>query len=154
MPELMEMALVGASANSRMLRYQVKRHCLLTPEEELPRGYLRLMEWGDFVDSLREEWKTLNIITVLLVGYEANHRYAEQYQSNTVFTRAIVTILQSARVSEDPVTQYLGFCSLICTMTSLLHGCILVIRSTRMEKGYKAVEWAWVGNISLALRFT
>ncbi len=38
-------------------------------EGTVPRSYLRLKDrWEEHVDALMEEWKTLNIISALLLG--------------------------------------------------------------------------------------
>ncbi|KAF9057127.1 hypothetical protein BJ165DRAFT_1335279, partial [Panaeolus papilionaceus] len=79
--------------------------------------------WEFFIDSLMREWKTFNIISVLLLS-------------------AILTILQIEEAAADPITRYAALHSLICALVSLLFGCIYIIRFGTMRKTYKAAEWA------------
>ncbi|KAF8068779.1 hypothetical protein FPV67DRAFT_1414919, partial [Lyophyllum atratum] len=79
--------------------------------------------WEAFIDSLLREWKTLNIVSVLLLS-------------------AILTILQIESAAADPVTRNAALFSLICALMSLLYGCIYIIRFSSMRKAYKALEWA------------
>ncbi|TFK37838.1 hypothetical protein BDQ12DRAFT_140222 [Crucibulum laeve] len=80
-------------------------------------------EWEIFIDSLMKEWKTLNIVSVLLLS-------------------AILTILQIESAAADPVTRYSALLSLICALMSLLYGCMYIIRFGTMRKTHKAAEWA------------
>ncbi|KAF8955229.1 hypothetical protein BDZ97DRAFT_1674456 [Flammula alnicola] len=79
--------------------------------------------WQAFIDSLLREWKTLNIISVLLLS-------------------AILTILQIESAASDPLTRYSALLSMLCALTSLLYGCIHIIRFGTMRKTYKGAEWA------------
>ncbi|PPR01360.1 hypothetical protein CVT24_006314 [Panaeolus cyanescens] len=79
--------------------------------------------WEFFIDSLMREWKTFNIISVLLLS-------------------AILTILQIEEAAADPITRYAALHSLICALVSLLFGCSYIIRFGTMRKTYKAAEWA------------
>ncbi|KDR79502.1 hypothetical protein GALMADRAFT_63425, partial [Galerina marginata CBS 339.88] len=79
--------------------------------------------WHTFIDSLLKEWKTLNIISVLLLS-------------------AILTILQIDGAASDPLTRYSALLSMICALMSLLYGCIYIIRFGTMRKTYKGAEWA------------
>ncbi|KAF8886608.1 hypothetical protein CPB84DRAFT_1539785 [Gymnopilus junonius] len=79
--------------------------------------------WEAFIDSLQREWKTLNIISVLLLS-------------------AILTILQIPAAAADPLTRYAALLSMICALMSLLYGCIYIIRFGTMRKTYKGAEWA------------
>ncbi|KAF9564920.1 hypothetical protein CPC08DRAFT_615003, partial [Agrocybe pediades] len=81
--------------------------------------------WEYFIDSLMREWKTFNIISVLLLS-------------------AILTILQIKSAAEDPVIRYAALTSMICALVSLLFGCMYIIRFGSMRKTYKAAEWALV----------
>lgn len=60
------------------------------------------------------------------------------------FTSAILTILQISTAASDPVTRYAALFSLICSLISLLFGCMYIIRFGTMRKTYTAVEWAKV----------
>lgn len=79
--------------------------------------------WEGFIDSVMREWKTFNIISVLLLS-------------------AILTILQIDAAAKDPITRYTALASLICALISLLYGCMYIIRFGTMRKPYKAAEWA------------
>ncbi|KDR79524.1 hypothetical protein GALMADRAFT_63592, partial [Galerina marginata CBS 339.88] len=79
--------------------------------------------WQSFIDSLLREWKTLNIISVLLLS-------------------AILTILQIESAASDPLTRFSALLSMICALMSLLFGCIYIIRFGTMRKTYKGAEWA------------
>ncbi|KAH6874861.1 hypothetical protein BKA70DRAFT_1479938 [Coprinopsis sp. MPI-PUGE-AT-0042] len=85
-------------------------------------GHLK-MTWEAFIDSLVREWKTFNIISVLLLS-------------------AILTILQISAAAADVVTRYTALSSLVCALVSLLYGCVYIIRFGTMRKAYKATEWA------------
>ncbi|KAF8148061.1 hypothetical protein B0H34DRAFT_669162 [Crassisporium funariophilum] len=90
----------------------------LNPQESLYKT------WETFIDSLMREWKTLNIISVLLLT-------------------AILTILQIESAANDPVTRYSALLSMICAFMSLLFGCMYIIRfGSTMRTGQKAVQWA------------
>ncbi|RDB30107.1 hypothetical protein Hypma_013948 [Hypsizygus marmoreus] len=79
--------------------------------------------WEGFIDSLLKEWKTLNIVSVLLLT-------------------AILTILQIESAAAEPITRNTAIASLICALMSLLYGCMYIIRFGTMKKIYKAAEWA------------
>ncbi|TFK37836.1 hypothetical protein BDQ12DRAFT_631934 [Crucibulum laeve] len=86
--------------------------------------YLRLKRsWEYFIDSLMREWKTLNIVSVLLLS-------------------AILSMLQIEAAASDLLTRFSALLSLICALTSLLYGCMFIIRFSSMRKTHKAVEWA------------
>ncbi|KAF9044282.1 hypothetical protein BJ165DRAFT_189732 [Panaeolus papilionaceus] len=79
--------------------------------------------WDAFIDSLLKEWKTLNIVSVLLLS-------------------AILTVLQLDGAADDPVTRFSALISMICALMSLLFGCMYIIRFGTMRKAHKAAEWA------------
>ncbi|KAF9465768.1 hypothetical protein BDZ94DRAFT_303200 [Collybia nuda] len=81
------------------------------------------LSWEGFIDSLMREWKTLNLVSVLLLS-------------------AILTILQIEAAAADPLTRYFALASLVCALMSLLYGCMFIIRFSIMRKVYKAAEWA------------
>ena len=66
----------------------------------------------------------------------------------TLFFRAILTILQIPSAARDPVTRYAALLSLICALTSLLYGCIYIIRFGMMRSTCRAAEWALVSCCS------
>ncbi|KAF5313561.1 hypothetical protein D9611_010191 [Ephemerocybe angulata] len=106
---------------NRMLVYQG-----FFPQEHTgaPHSYINLRNsWQGFIDSLMREWKTLNIISVLLLS-------------------AILTILQIEAAAANPLTRFSALLSLVCAFMSLLYGCLYIIRFGTMRKTHKAAEWA------------
>ncbi|KAF8166536.1 hypothetical protein K438DRAFT_1548502, partial [Mycena galopus ATCC 62051] len=95
-----------------------------TPDQmPLPRSLLQLRtSWENFIDSLMREWKTFNIISVLLMS-------------------AILTMLQIESASH-PITRVSALLSLICALMSLLYGCMYIIRFGTMRKMHKASSFA------------
>ncbi|PPQ92315.1 hypothetical protein CVT25_008521 [Psilocybe cyanescens] len=118
LPELKKMALETASTTKGGLDVQIFE------SSNVPLQYTRLKStWEGFIDSVMREWKTFNIISVLLLS-------------------AILTILQIQSAADDPITRYTAIASLICALISLLFGCMYIIRFGSMRKTYKAAEWA------------
>ncbi|TFK25149.1 hypothetical protein FA15DRAFT_571701, partial [Coprinopsis marcescibilis] len=66
------------------------------------------------IDSVMREWKTFNIISALLLS-------------------AILTILQIDSAATDALTRYTALASLVCALTSLLYGCIYIVRFGTMK---------------------
>ncbi|KAF7345430.1 hypothetical protein MVEN_01561000 [Mycena venus] len=95
-----------------------------TPDQmPLPRSLLQFRSsWEGFIDSLMREWKTLNVISVLLMS-------------------AILTMLQIEAASH-PITRTSALFSLICALMSLLYGCMYIIRFGTMRKMHKASTFA------------
>ncbi|KAF7345444.1 hypothetical protein MVEN_01562500 [Mycena venus] len=95
-----------------------------TPDQlPLPRSLLQFRSsWEGFIDSLMREWKTLNVISVLLMS-------------------AILTMLQIDAASH-PITRTSALFSLICALMSLLYGCMYIIRFGTMRKMHKASTFA------------
>ncbi|KJA18069.1 hypothetical protein HYPSUDRAFT_45651 [Hypholoma sublateritium FD-334 SS-4] len=121
LPEIKKMALETASQGSPDSFDALSFEAGITA---VPPQYERLKTtWESFIDSVMREWKTFNIISVLLLS-------------------AILTILQISGAADDPVTRYLAFLSLMCALMSLLFGCMYIIRFGSMRKTYKAAEWA------------
>ncbi|KAF8883319.1 hypothetical protein CPB84DRAFT_1850966 [Gymnopilus junonius] len=119
LPEIKKMALETASqGKANFFDFQVLELQNVPPE------YERLKStWEAFIDSVMREWKTFNLISVLLLS-------------------AILTILQIQSAASDPITRYTALFSLICALISLLFGCMYIIRFGSMRKTYKAAEWA------------
>ncbi|TEB26070.1 hypothetical protein FA13DRAFT_1795925 [Coprinellus micaceus] len=87
-------------------------------------SYMNLRtSWQSFIDSLMREWKTLNIISVLLLS-------------------AILTILQIESAAANPLTRFSALLSLVCAFMGLIYGCLYIIRFGTMRKTHKAAEWA------------
>lgn len=99
--------------------------------------------WESFIDSLIMEWKTQNIVSVLLLSYVPPLAHAASALTS-LFSSAILTILQIQSAADDPITRYAALLSLVCAMMSLLFGCMYIIRFGSMRKAYKAAEWAAV----------
>ncbi|TFK28948.1 hypothetical protein FA15DRAFT_664592 [Coprinopsis marcescibilis] len=79
--------------------------------------------WQHFIDTLIKEWKTLNIISVLLLS-------------------AILSLLQIESANADPLLHYAAIYSLVCALISLLLGCVYIVRFNTMRKPHKAIAWA------------
>ncbi|KAF9564917.1 hypothetical protein CPC08DRAFT_220158 [Agrocybe pediades] len=128
LPELKKMALETAS----QARGQVDLHAFQSESNKVPQ-YDRLRStWESFIDSIMREWKTFNIISVLLLS-------------------AILTILQIESAVDDPVIRYAALLSMICALVSLLFGCMYIIRFGSMRKTYKAAEWALVSGSTASI---
>ncbi|KDR70985.1 hypothetical protein GALMADRAFT_254612 [Galerina marginata CBS 339.88] len=118
LPEIKKMALETASQD----KGKIDLH--MFESSNVPPQYERLkVTWESFIDSVMREWKTFNIISVLLLS-------------------AILTILQIQGAADDPITRSTALFSLICALMSLLYGCMYIIRFGSMRKTYKAAEWA------------
>ncbi|KAF8509637.1 hypothetical protein JB92DRAFT_2729700 [Gautieria morchelliformis] len=79
--------------------------------------------WENFVESVLKEWKTLNVVSALLMT-------------------AILTILQIIGESTTAVIRTSAFLSLICALMSLLYGCVYILRFGTMRSMYRASKWA------------
>ncbi|KIJ40727.1 hypothetical protein M422DRAFT_173447, partial [Sphaerobolus stellatus SS14] len=79
--------------------------------------------WDSFIDSVLREWKTCNVVSVLLLT-------------------AILTILQIESAAADPLIRYSALASLVCAMMSLLYGGVYIICFGRMKQTHKAAIWA------------
>ncbi|KAF5391240.1 hypothetical protein D9757_003010 [Collybiopsis confluens] len=81
------------------------------------------LSWEGFIDSLMREWKTLNVVSALLLS-------------------AILTMFQINDAATDPLTRTAALLSLICATMSLSYGCIYIVRFTTMRSMYRASIWA------------
>lgn len=79
--------------------------------------------WETFVDTLIREWKTLNLVSVLLCT-------------------AILTMFQIQDAAGDPLTRFAALFSLIFSIMSLTYGCIYIVQFGTMRSMYKASRWA------------
>ncbi|KAK7033927.1 hypothetical protein VNI00_012551 [Paramarasmius palmivorus] len=79
--------------------------------------------WEDFIDSLLREWKTLNVVSALLLS-------------------AILTMFQVPDAAYDPVTRTAALLSLICAIMALSYGCMYIVRFGTMRSMYRASRWA------------
>ncbi|KAJ2917469.1 hypothetical protein MD484_g2902, partial [Candolleomyces efflorescens] len=112
-----------------------KLHPDLFMVRERDPAYKRLTKsWKHFIDTVIREWKTLNLISVLLLS-------------------AIVAILQIESAFLDPVVHYSALYSLICALLSLLFGCMYILRFNTMRLPHKAIQWAHETQKENANRF-
>ncbi|KAH7875863.1 uncharacterized protein C8R40DRAFT_1044124 [Lentinula edodes] len=81
------------------------------------------LSWEAFVDSLMREWKTLNVVSALLLS-------------------AILTMFQIEDAATDPLTRTAALLSLICAIMSLSYGCMYIVRFGTMRSMYRASIWA------------
>ncbi|KAF6743475.1 hypothetical protein DFP72DRAFT_933203 [Ephemerocybe angulata] len=124
MSEIKKMALDAVESGGVANKMLVYNGIFPQEDNDAPAEYVNLRtSWYSFVDSLMREWKTLNIISVLLLS-------------------AILTILQIDVAAANPLTRYTALTSLLCAFMSLIYGCIYIIRFGTMRKAYKAAEWA------------
>ncbi|KAL0954997.1 hypothetical protein HGRIS_003923 [Hohenbuehelia grisea] len=79
--------------------------------------------WEELLNSLMEEWRTQNILSVLLLS-------------------AVLTMLQIEGIEGDPVSRTATLLSLICALMSLLYGCLYMAPFGTMNQMYKAKTWA------------
>ncbi|KAF9074689.1 hypothetical protein BDP27DRAFT_1316661 [Rhodocollybia butyracea] len=81
------------------------------------------LSWETFIDSLMREWKTLNVVSALLLS-------------------AILTIFQINNAATDPITRTAALLSLVCAIMSLSYGCMYIVRFGTMRSMYRASIWA------------
>ncbi|KAF9464333.1 hypothetical protein BDZ94DRAFT_1256944 [Collybia nuda] len=81
------------------------------------------LSWEAFIDSLLREWKTLNVVSALLLS-------------------AILTMFQIPSAEGDPVTRNAALLSLVCALMSLSYGCVYIVRFGTMRSMYRASKWA------------
>ncbi|KAJ7886179.1 hypothetical protein B0H14DRAFT_2697945 [Mycena olivaceomarginata] len=79
--------------------------------------------WEDFVVSLIKEWKTLNVVSALLLS-------------------AILTMFQIPPAASDPVTRTTALLSLVSALMSLCYGCVYIVRFSTMGSMYRASKFA------------
>jgi hypothetical protein len=101
---------------------------LPAPEEWTPPNVSPAMarfkrSWEAFVDSVIREWKTLNIVSALLLT-------------------SILTLFQVPNAAGDPATRTPALLSLVCALVSLCLGALYIVRFGTMRSMYKATRWA------------
>jgi hypothetical protein len=101
---------------------------LPAPEEWVPPNVSPAMarfkiSWSEFIDSLIKEWKTLNIVSALLLS-------------------SILTLFQVPDAASDPAARTPALLSLICAVVSLSFGVLYIVRFGTMRSMYKATRWA------------
>ncbi|KAH8115641.1 hypothetical protein DFH11DRAFT_1725871 [Phellopilus nigrolimitatus] len=85
--------------------------------------------WEEFVDTVIQEWKTLNVVSALLLS-------------------AILTMFQIDDANNDPIVRTASLISLICAAWSLIYGGVYIMRFRTMRSMYKASTWAQEGQKS------
>ncbi|TFY76837.1 hypothetical protein EWM64_g7176 [Hericium alpestre] len=103
-------------------------HALPFPEEWNPPTVSPALvrfrhSWEAFIDSLIREWKTLNVVSALLLS-------------------AILTMFQIPDAANDPLTRTAALLSLVCALMSLSYGCIYIVRFGTMRSMIRASRWA------------
>ncbi|KAJ6579566.1 hypothetical protein DFH09DRAFT_1146919 [Mycena vulgaris] len=79
--------------------------------------------WEDFIGALIKEWKTLNVVSALLLS-------------------AILTMFQIPPVASDPVTRTTALLSMVSALMSLVYGCVYLVRFATMGSMYRASKFA------------
>ncbi|KAF8520030.1 hypothetical protein BU17DRAFT_21565, partial [Hysterangium stoloniferum] len=79
--------------------------------------------WETFVESVLKEWKTLNVVSALLLT-------------------AILAILQIEAAATALIMRTSASLSLICALMSLVYGCVYILRFGTMKSMYRAFKWA------------
>ncbi|KAJ3574435.1 hypothetical protein NP233_g1755 [Leucocoprinus birnbaumii] len=91
---------------------------------KVPEKYHKLKrDWETLIDDLVEEWRTLNIVSAMLIP-------------------GILTLFQVDGASNDPVTRSLAHWALILALWSLVYGCLYVIQFRRMRNDHTIIGWA------------
>ncbi|KAF8638118.1 hypothetical protein AX17_002438 [Amanita inopinata Kibby_2008] len=119
---------IGLSSHIGIAPASVVNVPLPFPEEWtaplVPPALIRFKQsWEVFIDSLMREWKTLNVVSALLLS-------------------AILTMFQIPTAASDPVTRSAALMSLICALMSLSYGCMYIVRFGTMRSMYRASRWA------------
>ncbi|PFH46375.1 hypothetical protein AMATHDRAFT_155284 [Amanita thiersii Skay4041] len=79
--------------------------------------------WEFFIDSLMREWKTLNVVSALLLS-------------------AILTMFQIPSAASDPIIRNAALLSLVCALMSLSYGCMYIVKFGTMRSMFRASRWA------------
>ncbi|KAN0141546.1 hypothetical protein V8E53_000008 [Lactarius tabidus] len=81
------------------------------------------LSWEGFVASLVREWKTLNVLSALLLS-------------------AILTVFQIQNAENDPLTRTAALSSLVSALMSLSFGAVYIVCFDNMRIMYHASRWA------------
>ncbi|KIJ33183.1 hypothetical protein M422DRAFT_35560, partial [Sphaerobolus stellatus SS14] len=79
--------------------------------------------WEGFIESVLKEWKTLNVVSALLLT-------------------AILAIFQIEGAAKAIAIRTSASLSLICALMSLIYGCVYILRFATMKSMYRAFKWA------------
>ena len=99
------------------------------------------ISWERFIDSLLEEWKTLNIISVLLLSYVLRPRGLHFF---LMLEQRHPHDFTDSRCGKRSPDAQLCTLSLICALMSLLYGCMYIVRFGTIRQAPKAAAWAEV----------
>lgn len=101
--------------------------------------------WECFIESVLKEWKTLNVVSALLLTYvSTTFSYKSSSFKLEVFRSAVLAILQIEGASRSLIIRSTASLSLICGLMSLIYGCVYILRFATMKNMYKAFIWAEV----------
>ncbi|KAI9455783.1 hypothetical protein BJY52DRAFT_1278584 [Lactarius psammicola] len=109
------------AAGTETVQYRSTGTALPFPEDWVPPNVSPALarfklSWESFVASLVREWKTLNVLSALLLS-------------------AILTLT-------DPLTRTAALCSLVSALMSLSFGIVYIVRFDNMRSMYRASRWA------------
>ncbi|KAH9007697.1 hypothetical protein EDB83DRAFT_700068 [Lactarius deliciosus] len=127
-PELQRIIDTCEAAGSETTPYRTTGTLLPFPEDWIPPNVSPALarfklSWETFVASLVREWKTLNVLSALLLS-------------------AILTLFQIQDAADDPVTRTAALCSLVSALMSLSFGIMYIVRFDNMRSMYRASRWA------------
>ncbi|KAG6896342.1 hypothetical protein C0992_008865 [Termitomyces sp. T32_za158] len=94
--------------------------------EEVGLNNLKVL-WESFIEQSIREWKTANLVSILLLS-------------------TIVGTLQINEALSDTVVRTAVLMSLICALMSLIYGCVYTVRFSTMKRVHKAFQWAQEGE--------
>jgi len=111
--------------------------------------------WEAFVDSLLREWKTLNLVSALLLSSVSAVSLLMGILVILIVLndRAIISMFQNQEMANDPVIRTAALLSLTSALMSLSYGCIYIVRFGTMKNMHKATRWAEVGVNEFLLFF-
>ncbi|KAG9317031.1 hypothetical protein JVU11DRAFT_1213 [Chiua virens] len=96
--------------------------------------------WEAFIDSLLREWKTLNLVSALLLSSVFISGFST-VNTHGIHFRAIISMFQSQVMAEDPVIRTAALLSLTSALMSLSYGCMFIVRFGTMKNMNKATRW-------------
>jgi hypothetical protein len=99
--------------------------------------------WEAFIDAVMREWKTLNVLSALLLSC-VFQSYNLLLCTDRWAGSAVMTIFQVEDAASDPLTRAAALMSLMCALMSLCYGVMFIIRFGTMRSMYKASRWAEV----------
>ncbi|KAF9529645.1 hypothetical protein CPB83DRAFT_764831 [Crepidotus variabilis] len=113
----------------------------ISAHPKLPRFEKLLQSWDSFIETTVREWKSLNIVSTLLLT-------------------AILTVLQIPGLGDYRPIRYTALVALKCALMSMIFGVAFVIQFSSMRRRYIAAEWAlvksfvsFIGDCKLTILF-